>query len=192
VARQRQEARRAEGPGWFTTLAGALVLVVVGFGIGFASGAIFEEPGLLMQHLTGRTQSLPLAAQAALPSRASPSVAQSPASAPALPPPANPPSAVASPPPVAAAPPVRPDRRAPTGRFVVQVGAFGSRASAQELVRSLASSGLTANVAEGASGAVRYKVRVGPVATREEAEALALRLKREKQLPTWVMARDRD
>jgi cell division septation protein DedD len=33
----------------------------------------------------------------------------------------------------------------------------------------------------------RWRVRVGPIAGRQEAEELALRLKRQDRLPTWVL-----
>jgi len=33
----------------------------------------------------------------------------------------------------------------------------------------------------------RWRVRVGPVDSRPDAERLAGRLKREEQLPTWVL-----
>ena len=39
------------------------------------------------------------------------------------------------------------------------------------------------------SGA-RFRVRVGPIPTREEATRLASRLKSGHQLPTWILSRD--
>ncbi len=39
-------------------------------------------------------------------------------------------------------------------------------------------------------GGARYKVRVGPLETREEATRLARLLKTERRLPTWVFSRE--
>ena len=37
------------------------------------------------------------------------------------------------------------------------------------------------------SDGARWRVRVGPVADRAEAERLSARLKRDEKLPTWVL-----
>jgi cell division protein FtsN len=37
---------------------------------------------------------------------------------------------------------------------------------------------------------VRFRVRVGPVSTKEEAARLASKLKSDHQLPTWVLSDD--
>lgn len=85
---------------------------------------------------------------------------------------------VAAPPPVAA--------RGPG--FAVQVGAFGERAAADQLVGSLRSDRFAAYLVEGAPGeGARFRVRVGPFATREEASGQASKLKARRQLPTWVI-----
>ncbi len=52
------------GPGWIATLGGALVLVVLGFGVGLVAGAAFEEPDLVVDHLAGRTTEVALPRQA--------------------------------------------------------------------------------------------------------------------------------
>jgi cell division septation protein DedD len=99
----------------------------------------------------------------------------------APPPPPRAPSAAPRPPPAAVA-------ARPTG-FAVQVGAFGDRRAADELVASLRSERLPAYVAEGARGeSAPYRVRVGPYPTREQASDEAARLQKRRRLPTWVIA----
>lgn len=200
MATRKRRGRDAGGPGWIATLAGALLMVIVGFGVGFVSGAAFEEPGLFLSHLRGDTQPIaletppapdagdrtPLSQQEAAGSQASGSGS---GAAPA-----------ASPPPVAAPPPPAQEaRRAPqaaakapprAGGYVIQVGAFGSSASARRLLQQLRASGLSGYVKEESSGAAPYKVRVGPFSSRDQANAVAQRLKREKSLPTWILSRD--
>lgn len=171
----RAAANRSEGPGWLATLAGAALLVVAGFGVGLVAGTAFEEPDLVMAHLSGNTTEVVLGAP-------SPEAAPTPAAA-------DDSYAVASdpaPPAVAAAPPA-PLR---SGGFAIQVGAFSTDASARELASELIRLGMPTYVADEPGGA-RYKVRVGPIATREEATQLARRLKTEHRLPTWVLSRER-
>jgi len=168
-----KEAKKA-GPGWIATLAGALLLIVAGFGVGLVAGAAYEEPALVVDHLSGKTTELPLPAQA--PPRvhelvkdaadtAKADAAQSAASAPA----------------VSSAP--------PAGEFAVQVGAFATGAAADGLAAELGRLGHPAYVADEGGVGARFKVRVGPIASRAEADALADKLKREQRLPTWVLAR---
>ncbi len=203
----RSERRRREeagGPGWLATLAGALLLIVAGFGVGLVAGAAFEEPDLVMDHLAGRTTEVPLADATAAPVAEPAPVAAgepSPAAAPAEPArrPLGAPRDAGAPPPVAAAPPAarpsaapppRPAAPAPQGAFAIQVGAFGERGGADALVRTLREAGFPANVVE-EGGAARYKVRVGPLASRADADRLAVRLRSEHRLPTWVVSRGR-
>jgi cell division septation protein DedD len=150
------------------------ILVVMGFTLGAISGMLWEEPRLMVAYLTGVEAS-----------------------------PAGP-----APPAVAAAPPTptgtlpeavreRPDEprpvaaSAPPGRFAIQVGAFGTSEAAERLADSLRGRGYPSYVTPGArSGDARWRVRVGPVAAREEADRLAVRLKRDEKLPTWVLDED--
>ncbi len=70
----------------------------------------------------------------------------------------------------------------------MQVGALADAASAEQLARKLRKHGFPVYVAPSAEpGAKRWRVRVGPVATREKADELAAKLEREK-LPTWILA----
>ena len=100
---------------------------------------------------------------------------------------------------VACAPPVtvKPPDTAPTqtkasstGGWAVQVGAFGSAESARKLVGDLKKDGLTAYVAPlNRNGKTLHRVRVGPVASRAEADKLAVRIKG-RGLPASVVAPD--
>lgn len=68
---------------------------------------------------------------------------------------------------------------APTAGWAVQVGSFASRENAERLKRDLGGQGFEAFVAEGSSGGRKlYRVRIGPVAERAQAEALAARLRK--------------
>jgi cell division septation protein DedD len=193
-----RKRRRGDGPGWLATLGGALVLVVLGFGIGLVGGAAYEEPGLVADHLAGRTQQVELAELDPAP-RAE---ASGPAPAPAPRAPLGVPSAIpprvrpsAEPPAVATAPPTRapqsarPPSALGTG-FSVQVGAFGERGGADALAARLRADGFGAGVVHVSGGAAPYKVRVGPADSREQALKLAARLERDHELPTWVVAPD--
>ena len=64
------------------------------------------------------------------------------------------------------------------GSWSVQLGSFASRANADNLTRQVKGQGFSAFVLTGGSGtAVRYRVRVGPLADRESAERMAAKLK---------------
>jgi cell division septation protein DedD len=107
---------------------------------------------------------------------AAPAVAAAPAPAPAAASPVLP--RAPAPPPVSA--------RGPG--FAVQVGAFGERAAAEQLVGSLRGDRFAAYLVEGKPGeGARFRVRVGPFASREEASGQASKLKERRRLPTWVI-----
>ena len=73
----------------------------------------------------------------------------------------------------------------------MQVGAFREQGQARDLERRVEGAGFPAFVVPAAGGgAQRWRVRVGPVASRAEADVLARRLKREQGLPTWVVSDD--
>ncbi|HXW10357.1 MAG TPA: SPOR domain-containing protein [Steroidobacteraceae bacterium] len=77
-----------------------------------------------------------------------------------------------------------------TGGWAVQVGAFGSAESARKLVGELKKDGLSAYVAPlERNGKTLHRVRVGPAATRAEADKLAVRIKG-RGLPASVVAPD--
>ena len=71
----------------------------------------------------------------------------------------------------------------------MQVGAFADRKAADELVASLRDERSRAYVVEGGPGeSARFRVRVGPFGTREQASDEAARLQKRRRLPTWVIA----
>ena len=193
MVRRARGGREAESarPGWLATLLGAGILVVLGFGIGLVTGAAYEEPDLVMDHLAGRTVDVPLVTPdvGGEPASESPSEAiapeQRPLGAPQVPSTAKAaPEAEAVPAPaVAAAPPPAVGRG-----FAIQVGAFGGEAAAQQLVSELKAAGHPSYVAAEGGGA-RFKVRVGPLESRAQAEQVATRLQREQRLPTWILSR---
>ena len=80
---------------------------------------------------------------------------------------------------------------APVGNVAVQVGAFGTSQAAERLANSLRSKGFPVYVSPGTkAGDVRWRVRVGPLANRKEAEGTAARLKKVEKLPTWILNED--
>jgi cell division septation protein DedD len=216
-----------QNAGWISTLLALVVLVVVGFLSGALAGFLWEEPGLVLAYLSGKTESVEFSdpgSVAAEPPGFSASADLAPtlettevlaaaASAPPAAPaprdepdeiaPAKPPAPAARPveklaekkpaaapaKPAAAKPaPAKVASVAPSGRFSVQVGAFGDRASADKLVSRLKGRGYSSYVkTEGEGGAKRYRVRVGPVPARERAEELAARLAKGEKLPTWIL-----
>jgi DedD protein len=82
---------------------------------------------------------------------------------------------------------VKPAAAPVKGGLAVQVGAFGSAATARRLVDELKGDGYSAYVAPLAkAGKTLYRVRVGPVADRAAADKLAAQLKGRK-LPATVV-----
>jgi DedD protein len=163
-----------------------IFLVVAGFGVGMVAGVVWEDPGLIFAYATGKTEEV---AWDDSPDAASDVVARAPEREQLVDPqlrrnaatPPVEPSQLA-PPPVAAA---------PAGNVAVQVGAFESSEAAERLAKSLEGKGFPVYVSPGTkAGKARWRVRVGPLATREEAEATAERLKKSQKLPTWILNED--
>ncbi len=203
---EERKRTQSTSSGWIATLGGGLLLVAVGFGVGLVAGTAYEEPELVAEHLVGRTTEVALEPAAPVGE-----AGVLPADVAAAPPPEEP-APLEAPPPLGAgaldeargeqiarvAPPVAPaakaSKPAPAAQvtsggagFAIQVGAFGSEASAEQLAGELGKRGYRSYVTSEGEGA-RFKVRVGPIASRNEAEQLAERLKREHRLPTWIMA----
>jgi DedD protein len=140
----------------------------------------------------GRAQPGEAATPPADPTPAEPAHTPPPAAANPVNPPApaqvTPGTAVAASPAPATKPPATPtpaprETRKPTdsagGRFVVQLGSFGSRDNAERLVRDMTAKGFTTFIAPiTTNGRELYRVRVGPAKDRAAAEALAAQLKR--------------
>jgi len=189
--------RDAAGSSWLAALVGIVFLIVAGFGVGMVAGVVWEDPGLIFAYVTGETEegawdgssdaAADVAARASKPERlVDPQLRRTAAIEPAATEPAAPPPPVepkpSAPPAVAAA---------PTGKVAVQVGAFESSEAAERLAESLKGKGYPVYVSPGTkAGNARWRVRVGPLATREEAEATAARLKKSQKLPTWILNED--
>jgi cell division septation protein DedD len=196
------------GPGWFATLLGAALLLAAGFAVGVVVGAVREEPAMLLQYVTGKSQTLP--APAALPSLAA--VTRPAAPAPPMPaPPAEAEAAALEPrssavAPSAPPPPARANQAlivpgSPSAqpaaaasaqpgriRFAVQVGAFAQSSEAEKLEAQLKRKGLPAYI-QPATGErdSRWRVRIGPLVSRDEADRVAAKLKTQDKLPVWVL-----
>lgn len=182
TGRSRGAPRRSPARTAAWLLAGA-VLAGAGFAAGIVAGVLAQEPGLVADHLAGRGHEVPWTAGPEPGSGGktpAPAVAAAPPAASAA---AQP--AVSAPSPKSA-PPAAGDRG--TGSFVVQVGAFAASEPAEQLAGSLRQKGYAVQVTPGAgSRDGRWRVRVGPVAGRDEADRLAARLKTREGLPTWVL-----
>ncbi|MDJ0849626.1 MAG: SPOR domain-containing protein [Myxococcota bacterium] len=177
------------------------LLAIPGFGIGVLAGVAWEAPGLLVSHLLGRTVEVPWGSAAREGAAGGEEVARienAPASrteeataARALPDvaAAAPERAASAPAPSATR--LRPDVLSPGAselRFAVQVGAFGESSAAEALAERLRAKGFDVYVSPSApDGGARWRVRVGPLPTREQADRAAARLKAEEKLPTWVL-----
>lgn len=211
----RDRRSRRAGPGLASALLGGGLLIALGFGLGIVAGLLLEEPDLILDYAAGRTQDVTLEGDAGAGgfdtlAAPVPDVAARPPLDPGATRPATAPdglaeaSSVAAPAefdtagarPGGAAPDPGPDpagglaapAHAPSGGFAVQVGAFAEASAAEQLASRLRAAGLPVYVAPSVDGdAERWRVRVGPTASREEAEQLARRLEHEQQLSTWVL-----
>jgi hypothetical protein len=178
ATRRRGDAARS--PLW--TLGGLALLAIPGFALGLLVGVAWEDPGLVLGHLFGRTELVAWSRGAEDRAPEAPRAAAS----------EGPPSVSAAPRPSATR--IRPDvisPGAPAARFAVQVGAFSESRAAERLAESLRGKGFAVYVSPGAkAGEARWRVRVGPLPSRAEADRVAARLKAEEKLPTWVLDED--
>jgi len=194
AARRNRQAEQA-GPGWLSTLGGAALLLVAGFAVGMLAGTAWEEPDLVMDHLAGRTTELPLAAEVSAGPPEAPEPAPEPVARPlgarGSSPEVSKSEAPADPPSVSAPPPTRRPASPVEDGFSIQVGAFGEKATATGLAAELRAGGFSAHVrSDDGPGGARFRVRVGPVPTREEATRLAGKLESDHQVPTWILSPD--
>jgi cell division septation protein DedD len=185
-------------------VAGGAAVVLVGFALGSVAGIIWEEPGLVMAYLAGDTERIdwgaatdPDESLAAGDSPQPPSVAASPplgsrelSDVPAPQRQKTEPQAVARKAKPAAPPKTQTVAAPPTSGFSVQVGAFADREAATVLVETLRGAGYSVYLSQGEGAAGTWRVRVGPMPTREEAESAGRRLKSEQKLPIWVLSED--
>lgn len=162
---------RAAGPSRLGVLLRIFLICVPCFVLGAGLGLLWQDPELVGSYLLGRTEEVALG----------PGFDGLPDEAGELP-------AVAAPPQAEQPAPAAP-RAARPGGSVVQVGAFGERASAERLAGALREKGYPVRV-RGGDSAGGWRVRVGPYATPREAEAAAGRLKSQERLPTWVLEED--
>jgi hypothetical protein len=79
-----------------------------------------------------------------------------------------------------------PESPAPGNLLYVQVSSTSNEAWAADLAASLVQAGVAASVLPPTDDEKRFRVVVGPYATREEAEAIRRRL----NLPSWIFALD--
>ncbi len=154
--------RRAGGRGRVRAVLGTLVtaslVVAAGFAIGVVAGLALEDASLVKDYVTGDPREIAREGDADAPT------------------------------PLPADPGVRPPALDRAG-FSVQVGAFADAEAARELAEDLEGAGYPVYVAapDGAAETQRWRVRVGPVSTRDRAERVARELKSERALPTWVL-----
>jgi cell division septation protein DedD len=200
--------RSRRGRGWLFSLLGLALVAIPGFALGLFAGVLWEDPGLILGDAVGDTEEVPWgeqsqtqtdgtadAAETAPAPEAAEAADQASAPAAQIASAAAPPQVSAPPPP---APPPLPsaDRAAApakrAGKLSVQVGAFADSRSAEQLADTLRKSGLAVYVSPSAAGEgdKRWRVRVGPYKTREEADQIATRLKTKEKLPTWVLTED--
>ncbi|MFT5442965.1 MAG: cell division septation protein DedD [Myxococcota bacterium] len=211
MAEKSRSAKRASSPNWLASLMGAVFLISAGFMLGLVVGVVKEEPELVMGHLAGQSEEVRWSQTEG--DYASPDVAAGgpnfePAGAvdtgayeepaaydarPAYEPAYEAPIVEEQVETVQAAPTRRPQpaAQASSGRtgFSVQVGAFAESEGANRVAEDLRGKGFPVYVTPSAgSRDGRWRVRVGPLATRTEADAAALQLKTEQRLPTWVLS----
>jgi len=187
--------RTRRGRGWLFSLLGLALVAIPGFAVGLFAGVLWEDPGLILGDLAGNTEEVAWGPQ--------PPPAPETDTRDDLAPGGEEAAVASAPPDVAAAPPVEPRSLPPAGRAAapsapargklsVQVGAFAESRAAEQLAETLRGAGLPVYVSPSAAakGDQRWRVRVGPIATREEADRIASRLKTKEKLPTWVLTED--
>ena len=187
-----QMGRRARrGRGWLFSLLGLALVAIPGFALGLFAGVLWEDPGLILGDLAGNTDEVAWGPQPA-PAEGADAPIESAPSGDAAPSGSAPPDVAAAPPPLPTADRAAVPAARTGGKLSVQVGAFGESRAAEQLAASLRGSGLPVYVSPSAAaaGERRWRVRVGPIATREEAERIASRLKTKEKLPTWVLTED--
>src|SRR5579863_8305190 len=143
---------------------------------------------------TAETAPPPTRAAKPAPPAAAASVPEKPAPSAVVPEPSPAPKAARTPP-VSAAPapstgtsaPVRPVASAATGDVVIQVFSTADKDQADKLLERLVKAGQPAFLSPiDKNGTTMYRVRIGPFSSRESAQAIAERVRREQKLDTWI------
>jgi len=67
------------------------------------------------------------------------------------------------------------------------VGAFAEKSAAEALAKSLRAHGYSVYLSPTDGNPTSWRVRVGPLGTRPEAERTARKLEIAEKLPTWVL-----
>ncbi len=215
MAEGSRSAKRASSPSWLASLMGAVFLISAGFMLGLIVGVVKEEPELVIGHLGGQSEEVVWSEQGTAlqppdvgaagpyldapdefgatdydydaandfgieaPSTAAEDHGSRAYEAPQ-------PAAIVAPPLTTPPPQAAPSPR--TGGFSVQVGAFAESEPADRIADDLRSKGFSVYVTPSAgSRDGRWRVRVGPMRTRAEADDVAQQLKTREQLPTWVV-----
>jgi cell division septation protein DedD len=176
------------------------VVIAAGFVVGAIAGVTWEEPGLVVGYLSGQTEGINWGVEAEDP-EAGGLAADG----------ADPePPSVAAPPPLglrkapdvavsdrtrsgagdASARKAAPASTRPAAGFAVQVGAFSEKSAARTLAASLRAHGYPVYLSPTQGDPASWRVRVGPLGTRLEAEKAARRLETTEKLPTWVLGED--
>jgi DedD protein len=136
-----------------------------------------------------RPEAKPVTVKVSAPSPAPPAAAV-PAPTPASPPVSLPPAPGKAPVPTAPAAPAAKPAASPAAAtpWTVQVGAFKNRRQAEDTRQQLATAGLEAYVASVAAqdGQPRFRVRVGTYRSREEAAAVAERIRAQRSLTAFA------
>lgn len=188
------DRRRRPRQSWGKALFGIVVLIVGGFLLGLIVGVVSEEPELVVGHVAGRSTEIAWgSADTPAPREAAPKTSapapQAVAAASREPEPKLPSVSAQPPQPLPPRPTPAPVAE-PAGvyeeAFLIQVGAFADGASAEKVASTLRQKGYAVLVVSPSTDS-RWRVRVGPVVSRPEAEQLAGRLKSEERLPTWVL-----
>jgi DedD protein len=189
--------------GWPSIIVVSMAVIAAGFTIGVVAGITWQEPGLVFGYLGGQTEgvewstasedSLEDERLAAGAESETPSVAAAPPLGVRNQPAPSGSERAKSQPAADRAPTQKtaPSKQAapakPTSGFAIQVGAFSDKGSAEKLAGSLRTAGYAVYLSPTDTQPTSWRVRVGPMKTRPEAEKAARVLETAQKLPTWVL-----
>ena len=195
------------GRRWPTMIAAGVAVVSAGFALGIVGGIVWEEPGLVLAYLTGDTERIDWGAEGDASEAAETVADREPPQTPGVA--AAPPLGLRDTPKVPVPqrerkeaagvsraamrpdpPTAQKDAPLPTAGFAVQVGAFSERRAADALAASLRLEGYSVYLSRGEGESGAWRVRVGPLPSREQAERTGRRLKSDKKLPIWILSED--